>query len=706
MAQQSDQWQLNALSESMQGQSFLIERDTSMGRSDDTDITITEGAPSRRHATIFIDDKQLYVEDLGSTNGTFVNDIKVTKSALKNGDVLRIHLTEFKVVGPEDDDKTQMQSADATMVQGADATMMQGADATMVQNGDATQIAGGMETQVVAAISVDGENAGAADGWRQSKVTDLGTRIVSAAKPTLVGLNGAHAGKRYVVNRSGATLGRNGGNDVVVQDASISGQHATISEQNGSWRVKDEGSSNGTYVNGKKVDSSPLEPNDKIVFGKVELRFELQENKPAVQGQPASPNVMPKKSQGTPAWLYAVGSFVLVAVAAGVFFTQQDNVSEPAPQVAAVEPEATNKLSKQWLEHDLKSGTPTGAALIDIDSNGANDVLVAYSDGVLRGYDGLGGLRLLDIELGAPVVAAPLVHDLDADGTAEIIAVDTAGRVSVFDNKKQLKWRLDDHLGAVYRSPQLAHLTEDNVADLLVASAARGLVAVDGANGNLLWSSQSITDGMLIAEALVADVNSDGVLDYVTASSTGQVQAFSLQNGTAKPLWQYQSALLTYASPVLVGVNNQSVVVLATHQSGLLGLSASTGEVLWRSLSDQSVTTTPVIMSDNSLLVATQSGQISLIDPSNGAVTQNVQLDMQIESAPVVVNAEKSDVMVLGNKGKLQWLSMQDGSIHLQGHISGADAFVASPLVISQDAAGAKVVLMSENGAVFNYSLN
>ena len=57
-----------------------------VGRSSDLDMVLVEDMVSRRHARIACTDEQILIEDLGSTNGTFVNGEKIKKTALKEGD--------------------------------------------------------------------------------------------------------------------------------------------------------------------------------------------------------------------------------------------------------------------------------------------------------------------------------------------------------------------------------------------------------------------------------------------------------------------------------------------------------------------------------------------------------------------------------------------------------------------------------------------
>ncbi len=76
-----------------------------IGRAPGSDIVIDEDAVSGDHAQIELIPNDLmnglvdiFIEDLGSTNGTFVNDEPVQRQQLQNQDYVRIAWTNFKLV--------------------------------------------------------------------------------------------------------------------------------------------------------------------------------------------------------------------------------------------------------------------------------------------------------------------------------------------------------------------------------------------------------------------------------------------------------------------------------------------------------------------------------------------------------------------------------------------------------------------------------
>lgn len=61
-----------------------------IGRSSECKIQLLVHGVSRKHARIFFSNEEYYIEDLGSTNSTYVNDVKIKKCALRKDDQIYI----------------------------------------------------------------------------------------------------------------------------------------------------------------------------------------------------------------------------------------------------------------------------------------------------------------------------------------------------------------------------------------------------------------------------------------------------------------------------------------------------------------------------------------------------------------------------------------------------------------------------------------
>ena len=97
-----------SLNGAVQGEYELNQERLTIGRKPDNDIQIDNLAVSGKHALIITILDDSFLEDLGSTNGTYVNGKLVKKHALKDGDVIAIGKHELKYVNENataDDDE-------------------------------------------------------------------------------------------------------------------------------------------------------------------------------------------------------------------------------------------------------------------------------------------------------------------------------------------------------------------------------------------------------------------------------------------------------------------------------------------------------------------------------------------------------------------------------------------------------------------------
>jgi hypothetical protein len=88
---------------------------------------------------------------------------------------------------------------------------------------------------------------------------------------------GGLEGERFKLRSGRQTIGRQGDNDIVVDDLSVSSSHAWIMNQQGHYVIMNTLSTNGTFVNGKRVHEAILRHGDRIRLGQAEFVFLTRE---------------------------------------------------------------------------------------------------------------------------------------------------------------------------------------------------------------------------------------------------------------------------------------------------------------------------------------------------------------------------------------------------------------------------------------------
>jgi pSer/pThr/pTyr-binding forkhead associated (FHA) protein len=247
-----------------------------LGRQAECDLQLTEGHASRRHAKLFLADDGVWLEDLASANGTFVNGNKVTgKLKLASGDRLRFDVEEFDLRIPSaapavavDDGKTQYREPASAAVDAESSGLYKrpGAWADPDAMGD-----GANKTKFIdpAQLKQMMNNAPAAAAVNTASIDGAHLQVASGSR---TGLN-----IRLTVGESGVkewTIGSQADREVQFQDSGVSALHAKIVNEGERWKVLDQMSANGTFVNGKRSNVSYLTAGDRVRFGPVECVFQ------------------------------------------------------------------------------------------------------------------------------------------------------------------------------------------------------------------------------------------------------------------------------------------------------------------------------------------------------------------------------------------------------------------------------------------------
>ncbi|MDF1780921.1 MAG: FHA domain-containing protein [Alcanivoracaceae bacterium] len=223
---------------------WLVDSRYAIGRDKSNDIVFDEEGVSGFHAELRVeDDDRVFVTDAGSINGTFVNGKQIkARTQLRPNDVIRVHRAELTLVDPKEQLKVQPPEDAATAM-----------------------------TPALQGLNVGSGVGGVPTGWLLRAKT------------------GSVSGQVFKIPASGrAILGRSQSCDIVITGTHVSRQHAELYFQSGKLHVKDLGSSNGTYVNRKKVDDAVVNAGDEIRFDTLVFQVEAPAN--AAPVTPAAPS--------------------------------------------------------------------------------------------------------------------------------------------------------------------------------------------------------------------------------------------------------------------------------------------------------------------------------------------------------------------------------------------------------------------------------
>ncbi|MEL6546348.1 MAG: FHA domain-containing protein, partial [Myxococcota bacterium] len=92
---------------------------------------------------------------------------------------------------------------------------------------------------------------------------------------TFTGRTPPFSGQEFLLPQGELEVGRVDGNAIVIPDTSVSRQHAAVLVGSSVVEVRDNGSSNGTFVNGERIVNRTLAGGDVVAFGNVEFDFSV-----------------------------------------------------------------------------------------------------------------------------------------------------------------------------------------------------------------------------------------------------------------------------------------------------------------------------------------------------------------------------------------------------------------------------------------------
>jgi NADPH-dependent 2,4-dienoyl-CoA reductase/sulfur reductase-like enzyme/pSer/pThr/pTyr-binding forkhead associated (FHA) protein len=247
-----------------------------IGRQPGAYLLIDNDSVSRRHAEISYANGQYILRDVGSANGTFVNDVRLEPGSvyiLKPGDQVRFGKVNFVF---------KLRGAVGAGVPPAGTLTRMRSDTSLTKLQEMTT---GFFDPVAAGRDQAGPNSPAggqpvlnADGslLLPGAITALPATVVATFKesPALVVVARGTPQVVYLKRGNVISLGRDKANDVPLADVAASRKHAEILHGSGGFSIRDLASANGVVVNSAKIDNPYLLVHgDRIIIGSTSIFF-------------------------------------------------------------------------------------------------------------------------------------------------------------------------------------------------------------------------------------------------------------------------------------------------------------------------------------------------------------------------------------------------------------------------------------------------
>src|SRR3989338_86743 len=112
---------------------------------------------------------------------------------------------------------------------------------------------------------------------------DEAPEVVSLRKCQLIVSDGKSKNKKITLSKPVTTVGKKEGNDLMLDDKTVSRNHLEIAYVQDSFLLRDLGSTNGTYLNGSRVKEVYLSPGDIIKLGNSTMEFVAFDEKVAIE---------------------------------------------------------------------------------------------------------------------------------------------------------------------------------------------------------------------------------------------------------------------------------------------------------------------------------------------------------------------------------------------------------------------------------------
>lgn len=247
-----------------------------IGRDESCDIVIAKGLPSRHHARFSFRDDHWLIEDLNSTNGTYVNNRRVKrKTPIGAGDMIKLGMEAFYLFSLDEDDLTI--PAVKLAPEGEASACLP--DRPAARERERAHELYPLPRGWSGAKGADTRYSTAA---MDQMLDEVFSEVPDAPAAALILYRGKRRGPVVYgvtpgTGTSSWTIGRDRECDLQINDPTVSRLHAVLVHEDGRWMLVDSDSTNGIRVDDVLEGELELEDETSAELGRVEVIFRLLE---------------------------------------------------------------------------------------------------------------------------------------------------------------------------------------------------------------------------------------------------------------------------------------------------------------------------------------------------------------------------------------------------------------------------------------------
>lgn len=244
-----------------------------IGRHETCDIVLDNDEASRWHAQFSIRQGQLYLEDLGSTNGTYINKRELKgERVVAGGDIVTVGEQSFLVIEPGSAGNTTIFGARLGNDETSFVLDQSDPDETALRMALSHPPGWTANDEAFFSASRDSQHEKVMENLIRNHSIDTQNNVAAF----MVTSERRHNDLFLVPKMMGKTqwsLGRAPASDVTFDDVTVSATHASLKYENGAWVIDDNVSTNGTKVNGNRAKSTSLKRGDTVSLGTLDMLF-------------------------------------------------------------------------------------------------------------------------------------------------------------------------------------------------------------------------------------------------------------------------------------------------------------------------------------------------------------------------------------------------------------------------------------------------